>query len=67
MKRNSGATTVGPDTTRMALVISAAPVDIPSSSAADAQVIATPQEISQITTRRACPRSLASSSSSPAS
>ena len=71
MKRNSGATTVGPDTTRMAPVISAAPVDIPSSSAANtaanAQVIATPQVISRITTRRVCPRSLPSFSPSPAS
>ena len=71
MKRNSGATTVGPDTTRMAPVISAAPVDIPTSSAANAapnaQVIATPQLISRITKRRVCPRSLPSSSPSPAS
>ena len=55
----------------MAPGISAAPVDIPSSSAANAaanaQVMATPQVISRITTQQVCPRSLASSSPSPAS
>jgi hypothetical protein len=64
MKRNSGAITVGPDTTRMAPVISAAPVDIPSSSAANAQVIGTPQVISWITTRRV-PAKLAKLQSEP--
>ena len=55
-KASSGPTTVGPDTTRMAPVISAACLDMPSSrpanTAAKAKVTGTPITISRTTTRR---------------
>jgi len=56
MKRSSGPTTVGPETTRMMPSITAAPRDMPSSGAAAAaastQVIRTPRMIRRITTLR---------------
>ena len=71
MKSNSGPTTVGPDTTRMAPSIRAALLDMPSSSpantAARTMVTGTPIAISLITTRRVCPRSFRRSSDMPAS
>ena len=70
-KASSGVTTVGPDTTRIAPVISAAPPDMPSSgpasTAANAIVIGTPQITRRGTTRRARPCTLPHSSASPES
>ena len=70
-KRSNGPTTVDPDITRMTPVITAAPADMPSSSAANTapktHVTGTPTAISLITTRRVCPRSLLRSSDRPAS
>jgi hypothetical protein len=71
MKRSSGPTTVGPDTTRIAPIMSAAPADMPSSraanTAANAHVTGTPMAIRRRTTRRVCPRSFPTSSARPAS
>jgi hypothetical protein len=68
---SSGPTTVGPDTTRMAPVISAACLDMPSSRPANtapkANVTGTPSTISRSTTRLVWPRSLRGSSDMPAS
>ena len=70
-KASSGPTTVGPETTRIAPVISAACSGMPSSSnamhMASARVTGTPSAISRQTTRRVCPVSFRSSSPRPAS
>ncbi|HEY5396249.1 MAG TPA: hypothetical protein VIL16_12710 [Trebonia sp.] len=71
MKRSSGPTTVGPDTTRIAPSISAAwtdrPNKSPASAAATSQVSTTPTVIRRVVTRRVFPRSLARSRARPAS
>ena len=68
---SSGPTTVGPDTTKIAPSIAAAPADMPSSgaasTAANAIVIGTPQITRRGTTRRARPRTLPHSSARPES
>ncbi|MFJ2920092.1 hypothetical protein [Streptomyces sp. NPDC087307] len=50
-KLSNGPTTVGPDTTRIAHSITAAPLDMPSTgvanSAADSQMISVPSQTSQ--------------------
>ena len=70
-KASSGPTTVGPDTTKIAPVISAAPADMPSSgpasTAANAIVTGTPQITSRGTTRRARPPTLPHSRARPES
>ena len=70
-KASSGPTTVGPETTRIAPVISAACSGMPSSTSAmqvaSAIVIGTPRAISRQTTRRGCPVSFRRSSPRPAS
>ena len=70
-KASSGPTTVGPDTTKIAPSISAAPADMPSSgpasTAANAIVIGTPQITRRGTTRRARPRTLPHCNAKPES
>jgi hypothetical protein len=70
-KASSGPTTVGPDTTKIAPVISAAPAGTtssgPANTAANAIVTGTPQITRRGTTRRARPRTLPHSSASPES
>ena len=70
-KARRGPTTVGPDTTRMAPVMSAAPAEMPSSGVASAAAIVivsgTPQMIRRGTTRRARPVTLPHCRASPES
>src|SRR6266567_6162398 len=70
-KFSSGPTTVGPETTRMTPSMSAAPFDMPSSSAAkrpaNAQVTGTPMAMSRTTTERVPPSSLRRFSPTPLS
>src|SRR5215470_15698720 len=70
-KASSGPTTVGPDTTKIAPSMSAAPADMPSSgaasTAANAIVTGTPQMTSRGTTRRARPHTLPHFSAAPES
>ena len=58
-KLSSGPTTVGPDTTRMTPIMTAAPQDMPRSDAATrpakTQVMTMPTQISLTTARRMCP------------
>ena len=71
MTANIGPTTVGPDTTRIAPVMKAAPVDMPRSgpahAAAIAKVMGTPMYTSRGTTRRARPRTTPYTSDRPES
>ncbi|CAM5677587.1 hypothetical protein SVIOM74S_09834 [Streptomyces violarus] len=70
-KLRSGPTTVGPETTRIVPIMTAARHDMPSSGAArtvpSSPVVRTPIQISRTTTRRVWPFSLARSSPRPAS
>ena len=71
MTANIGPTTVGPDTTKIAPVMTAAPNDMPRSgrahAAAIAKVMGTPTNTSLGTTRRARPRTTPYLSDRPAS
>jgi hypothetical protein len=70
MNSSSGPTTVGPETTRMAPIITAACHDRPSSppnTAPKTRVTGTPITISRVTTRRVWPRSCLTSSIMPES
>jgi hypothetical protein len=71
MNASSGPTTVGPDTTRMAPVISAAFSDMPSSHAASAAALANVINTPMLTRRRITwcsrPRNIPRRSDRPAS